>query len=76
MKYAKEKRLRKLGANVKRIRKVEYRSQEMLAEVLDEDRLRIARVESGAHESGVLLFVDIAKACHVSLDELMGNLDD
>ena len=61
MKYNKDNRLKKLGANVKRIRKIKYRSQERFAQALDIDRQQIARVEAGSHEAGVLLFVDIAK---------------
>ena len=61
----------KLGERMKHLRSKQNMSQEALAEIVDQSRVNINRIENGDRLPSIDVLVDIANALHVSVDDLL-----
>ena len=61
----------KLGERMKHFRSKQNLSQESLAEMVDQSRVNINRIENGDRLPSIDVLVDIANVLHVSVDDLL-----
>lgn len=57
-----------IGRNIKRLRRQQNMTQEMLAELIDGDQKHISKIESGKARPGLSTYLRIANVFHVSVD--------
>nr|MBQ4454841.1 helix-turn-helix transcriptional regulator [Clostridia bacterium] len=62
---------KKLGERMKYQRSLQDLSQEALAEIVEQSRVNIARIENGDRLPSVDVLVKISNALHVSVDDLL-----
>lgn len=67
--------LKKLGAQIKKVRKEKGMTQKELAHAMDIDFQHIYRLEKGEHNLHYLTLRTVAKGLGVTLSELLKTLD-
>lgn len=75
MKEITDKDLKRIGEQVKRLRKLSDQSQEELAEILGVSGMTIYRIEKGMTEMSVLMLLRIAAAFRVPVEEILCEED-
>lgn len=70
------KELQLIGKNIKKIRASKKMSQEELANVSELHRTYIGNIERGEKNPTILTLLMIAKALHVTLNELLEGIYD
>lgn len=71
-----ENEKKRLGNNLKRVRESRSMSQSQLAEALWLDRSSVSGYESGKRVPDILILCRMAEILEVSLDELVGRIED
>ncbi len=71
MQAEEEKYIKRIRANIKKYRKQKNISQERLAEIVNCSREHLSRIESGKLQPGVILFINLAQALGISLDDMI-----
>ena len=64
---------RKIGTNIRLVRKAKGLSQEALAEMVNISGTHMSHIETGNTKLSLQVFADIADALNVSADELLGR---
>lgn len=63
----------KIGQQIRKLRKAHGLSQEALAEKINISTTHMSHIETGNTKLSLPVFVDIAAALNVRMDELLGN---
>ncbi len=71
MQAEEEKYIKRIRANIKKYRKQKNISQERLAEIVNCSREHLSRIESGKLQPGIILFINLAQALGISLDDMI-----